>query len=288
MRVLIDTNSLESPELRVFLNAGPDNIAVLPEHTTAEIFKPRTLDAVFANHAILCAFPKQILVLHTNLHAIKVDARAPAITNRFIDLRTTKAFPAFCTMLDEARDGDIGYRLQLRKRQKWAAERANAVENAMGDLSETLAQVREHFTAHQLRLIGAGKTIPPEARQMILDISTAVAEDMARNGPGRAPVPPPPHRYNHFGWRWSLCDVINIIRLIGDGAQRRASDKSRNDHFDNVFAAFGTYFNGVMTDDKRLLAAQAIARLILRSLGARLGTDYIESGYILTLINEAD
>jgi hypothetical protein len=287
MRVLIDTNSLQTDELKVFLSADRENKAVLPEHTTAEIFKPRDLNTVFASHAILCEYPHQVLVLRANSHAMSIDARTPAISNRFIDRKATREFPEYCRDLREAQRGHPGYLRQIAQRQQWAQERPQAVEDALGDQADSLNELRQNFSPHELSQMSRGDNIPLRSRQVILAMVTSIAEQLARSFPSRASVPPSPYRYNHFGWRSALCDIIQLIRLINDGAQRRAPPRARNDHFDNVFATFGTYFNGVMSNDAGMLATQSIARLILRSLGARMATDYIESGYIVGLMEVA-
>lgn len=55
-----------------------------------------------------------------------------------------------------------------------------------------------------------------------------------------------------------------------------------------MFATFGTYFNGVMSMDRNQLMTHAIARIVLTSLGVRLARDYVESGYIFTLLDALD
>jgi hypothetical protein len=77
------------------------------------------------------------------------------------------------------------------------------------------------------------------------------------------------------------------MELLRKGAVRRAPAKARNDHFDNVFATYGTYFNGLMTNDSGPLLTQHVARLILNALEIRLATDYVESEYILDLLDKA-
>ena len=122
-------------------------------------------------------------------------------------------------------------------------------------------------------------------RGAILDLTQRLATTVCRMHSRKIIIPPPPHRYYHFGWRYALCHVIRLMQLMRKGATQRSPAKARNDHFDNVFATFGTYFNGVISDDRGTLATQAIARVILRALGARLAPDYIETGYILDALD---
>lgn len=63
MRVIIDTNRLQSEELWAFLAMSPDNRAVLPDYVLMEIMKPGRPEGVQGAFSILGQFPSQILAL---------------------------------------------------------------------------------------------------------------------------------------------------------------------------------------------------------------------------------
>lgn len=144
MRVVIDTNRLESDELRLFLKGDPRNRAVLPEHTVVEIFKPSDVEAVLSSFRILREYPQQVLLLASNSKCARVRPRGGALAERMIDRPVTREFPKFCKMLDFARDGHSGYRRQLAVRRTWALERVENVGIALGDQSESLVSLRQH------------------------------------------------------------------------------------------------------------------------------------------------
>ena len=288
MRVVIDTNCLESEELRVFLRADRSNFAVLPEHTIVEVFKPKTLASIFASYSVLCDFTRQVIVLKANRFAAGVNPRLAAISNRFIDRDSTRSFSTFCGVLEAAKSGHAGYNRQLAKRQEWARKRVESVQDGLGDQSEALDELRALFTAEDLRRLGAGEALSHRSRGLILGATQSIAERLAERQPIPLVLPRPPHRYYAFTWRYALCHLIQLVRLLSRGAVRRAPAKARNDHFDNVFATFGTYYNGLMTNDAESLATHGIARIVLRALGARLADDYVESGYILKVLEELE
>lgn len=286
MRVLIDTNCLESDELRLFLDGDQRNLAVLPEHTITEIFKPRSNDAIFASLSVLAEHPRQVLILGSNRQAGKVNPRAAAISNHFVDKASTRAFPRFCGALEQMKQGHRGLLRQLEKRRAWADERAKSAQTAFGDQSDSLADLAASFPAHELNRLRSGQPLSARSRATILEIVRRLT-DQVHDGRPDQPLRPqqPPHLYYDFTWRYVLCHVLQLMDLVRKGAVRRAPEKARNDHFDNVLATFGTYFNGVMTNDSGPLLTQHIARIVLRSLGARLAVDYVESEYILSLLD---
>ena len=107
---MIDTNSVETEELRLFLSADRDNAAVLPEHTVVEVFKQTSLEAIWASTSVLRGFPRQVVILRGNRYLSTVDARSPAISNRFVDRESTRAFSKWCKALEAAWEGHPGDR----------------------------------------------------------------------------------------------------------------------------------------------------------------------------------
>jgi hypothetical protein len=63
VKVVIDTNRLQSEELWGFLRMSPDNQAVLPDYVLMEIFKPGQPDEVRSAFSILAQFPGQVVAL---------------------------------------------------------------------------------------------------------------------------------------------------------------------------------------------------------------------------------
>lgn len=283
MRVVIDTNRLEDDELRIFLSADRENKAVLPEHTMAEVFKPRSLEAIYSQFLILSDFPKQVIVLKGNRHILKVRADAPAIANRFINRDETRAVPKFYKAISAAKAGNVGYQRQQIERHQWSIERVETALIELGDQSEAFAELRDAFGPEDLRRLAAKEPSTNRFRTNLMGTTDYLASRL-REGRTGLPLMEPPARYYDFTWRYALCHLVQALGLVAKGAVRRKPDKSANDHFDNVFATFGTYFNGLMTMDFGPLATQAIARIILKSLGVRLAEDYTESGYILSTL----
>lgn len=196
------------------------------------------------------------------------------MANAFIDKQQTRSFPAFTEAIGRASKGDSWCLAQLEQRRGWALERSKNTQQAIGDQSDALAELVSNFEGHELKELRAGRSLKSETRQKILALTTDLADYMQVTQFGGVHIFPPPYRYNQFVWRYTLCHVIQMMQLVRQGSKRRAPEKARNDHFDNVFATFGTFFNGVMTNDFGTLLTHEIARVILRSLGARLASPY--------------
>ena len=69
-----------------------------------------------------------------------------------------------------------------------------------------------------------------------------------------------------FIFRYALCGYVSILMRIGDGgAGKTKPEKLRNnDVIDVNIAAFATYFDGLLTADKRAAEIYAGAEFLLR------------------------
>ncbi len=287
MRVVIDTNQLQSEQLRIFLSADVRNLAVLPEHTIIEIFKPGTLDAVYASFEVLSDFPNQIIQLRANRHAADTNVRFPGFANRFISKDNSRGMPRFLGILAQARAGEVDIQSQLDERRRWALEQINKSIAGFGDIAEELAAMRTQFSSADLAALSRNERTSREFKYLLFDLTTAIADDLARKRTGRG-LPNGNSRYNDFNWRYVLCHLLQLLRVTANGGIRRNPKKVANDHLDNVFATFGTYYNGLMTEDATANATHVVARKILEILGARVPEDYLGGGYMLKIVDELD
>lgn len=283
MRVVIDTNSLQSHELRIFLSADRANVAILPEHTIVEVFKQNTLDQVYLSFEVISAFPNQIAILRSNRHVADTDVRYPGFANRFFDRSAIRGLPKFIQMLASAKAGDVRLQAQLGERRKWALERIDKGMLAFGDASEELATLRSQFNRSDLAALSRNERTSHEFKVLLFDLTTSFANDLWRQRTSKF-LSPGNSRFNDFTWRYVLCHLLRLLYLTADGGVRRKPMKLINDHFDNVFAAYGTYYNGLMTNDVDAQRTYLVARTVLEFLGGRVPEDYIGGGYILEAI----
>lgn len=222
MRVVIDTNCLESEELEFFLGSSNEHFAVIPAHTVAEIFRPNDNLAIFSALKIICASPAQVLVLKENRLANRVDPKASAISNHFIDKATTRKFPHFCVAIQAASDGHPQYLQKVEQRRQWAIERVETAQRSMGDQSEALAELSANFADSELRELRAGRKLKDETRFKMMSMTSLIAESMFADQSSGQHIHPAPYRYNQFVWRYALAHIVQMMQLLKAGAVRRA------------------------------------------------------------------
>lgn len=287
MRVVIDTNRLESEELRAFLELSSENLAVIPDYSAMEIFKPRDMEAVYSSLRILSEFPAQTLMLKSTSYINNLDARKPTLACRMIDKRRTREFSVVALAAVKARGGHKHYLEEFSKQNRWANAHLLHIKDSLGDMADAYQDMRELFTKDELRRYANREPLSRAMRAKIFATIYQLAHGLADTAPNRIQLPRRPYLFYHFVWRVALCTFIGLMETVRTGTIKKAPDKARNDQVDAFFAAYGTYFNGLMTSDKGPLATHHIARVVLKSLKVRLSEDYL-GGYDLVVADEMD
>ena len=89
VRTVIDTNRLQSEQLRRYLAANSNNYAVLPDFVQMEVLKGDTLASIYKAMRILGKFPNQVLVLKGTKLAWAVKGSKSGLQKRLIDPKQT-------------------------------------------------------------------------------------------------------------------------------------------------------------------------------------------------------
>ena len=106
-------------------------------------------------------------------------------------------------------------------------------------------------------------------RETLVQNVLLLAEHLFKDHPGVTQLPRGPEVRNTFIFRYALCGYVSILtRLADGGAGNTKPEKLRNDVIDVNFATFATYFDGLLTADKRAGEIYAEADVLLREVFA--------------------
>jgi hypothetical protein len=106
-------------------------------------------------------------------------------------------------------------------------------------------------------------------RERLVQNVLLLAGYLFKDHPGVAELPRGPEVRNTFIFRYALCGYASILKRIADGGAGKAKpDKLRNDVIDVNYAAYATYFDGLLTADKRAGEIYAEADFLLREVFA--------------------
>jgi hypothetical protein len=107
----------------------------------------------------------------------------------------------------------------------------------------------------------------PQMRERLVQNVLLLAEQLFKEHPSATEWPRGPEMRNTFIFRYALCGYVSILKRIEDGGTGSAKpEKLRNDVIDANFAAFATFFDGLLTADRRAGEIYAEAASLLREV----------------------
>jgi hypothetical protein len=279
LRVVIDSNRLQSDELRAFLQVNRANFAVLIDYAWMEAYKGNSVVSVQKSMSVLRDFPDQVIVLKGTKAVSALDPRAPGIAKRMYWSQGGREFQDTVEGLQRAEQGHRGALKQILDHGRAADKQMDKILAGMADLPATFSDMcDEVFTQSEVTEVKVGKEYGATLVRKLFDIADYLALRFYKAHPLRPKAPSRRSRYDAFNYRYAMASLIYFLSWVKDGGQmEKAAAKLRNDMIDISFATYGTYFNGVMTEDKRVRALQLELRVVLEQVGARLPEEYFET-----------
>jgi hypothetical protein len=252
MRKVIDSNCLQSEELRSYLAASSSNYAVLTEYAAMEAYKGNTLISIQKSMDIVSEYPEQIIVLKGTRAISSLRGKSRGLQNRIIDQVQTREFSKFVKTLRSARRGDRAAEKHLLKHGRNADKHLQGMLDDASDRGTNISMFFNLYSKEERRSLSAG---PPYSSELVDKITKNVLYIAGRLFQEHPDEPEWPTRtelpYTYI-FRSSLCIYLLVLDWITlGGFQGASSETHRNDFVDMTFAAYGTYFDGLMTSDSK-------------------------------------
>lgn len=274
MRVVIDSNRLQSLELETFLASGTSHRAVVTDWVMMEAYKGDMRKSLYKSIAVLEKYPRQVIVLRNTGQCMRVRADAQ-MANRLIWTEHTKTFPEFMQEVRAVEAGGAAIEEPLLERAREANRRMNQLLNQAELLLQGHAVMVSALTAADISAIRGGPVVPPDILRRVFSIALDVAEGFRQTF--EPPLPPPSlkMRNRDFLFRVGLAMTCSGLEWVRTGSPDKVkAEKVRNDYVDGMLSVYGTFFNGLMTGDAKLQRTHALNRHLLKAIGATLPDPY--------------
>jgi hypothetical protein len=263
-RKVVDSNFLQCEALRAYLSASPDNYAVLTDYVAMEAYKGDTLAWIYDRMEILSQYPQQVLVLTGTQDVCGLSGRAAASQEPLIDGTQTREFSDYCRHLLAAKRGDLALQRQLLEHGREATAHIDQMLIDMPTLSSGIDLMAKTYSPAELKILRRRERHTPQMREKLVRNVLLLTGQVFKKHPSVAESPNGPDVRDTFIFRYSLCACVSILKRIEDGGAGKAKpEKLRNDVIDVNFAAFATYFDGLLTADKRAAEIYAEAAFLL-------------------------
>jgi hypothetical protein len=253
-RLVVDSSMLQSENLRRFLDVSVTNFAVLPDFAWFELYKQKSVEAIITALSVIGDFPEQIIVLKSGREIAEIDPRTPVMTSIMQRTDVAHHIRGMVTTLNGPGRDEPEVSAQLERLWSGAVNLLPGMLDGAQDIITSLPEMAEQmFAPKQLRIIRKNMRYTPDmfssifgAADQIWETLSGVDRDQIRSSRLKE------FKTRTYLYRYALAIVIYLLWWIKNGNQaQKRLDRTRNDLIDLSFAVYGTYYEGLMTADKK-------------------------------------
>ena len=240
----------------------------MTDYTCMEALKKEPRLTFPKSMEILARHPDQVLVLKGTNEICSLSGRRSGLRRRMVSLEYTQHFKEFSSNYDKIAQGASD--ANIIENAKAATDHFNIISVHASVMLESIKNIAETcFTMAELKIIAEKKSYTDNIVRKILTMATDLSSGLFRSHPSGIKFPKPDTALNTFIFRYCLAGIILIIRWIEGGRQLRTkTEKVVNDLVDLNFAAYATFFNGILTDDDKQAYIYQETAFILKEIGA--------------------
>ena len=267
MRVVIDSNKLQSETLSSYFAKSVSNFAVITDYAAMEAYKGDTLTSIHRSMAILCDYPAKVIVLKNTRTVSGLKGRQAGLQRRLIDEGQTKGFAIYANQLRQAQQGRTHLQKQLLDHGREATAHLSRMHEDAGTTGSVMEDIAKLYSKEERRAIRLGGRYPSSMIDKTVRNVMEIAARAFRYHPNVHKTPSYSESPNTFIFRVALCTYLLALDwAVQGGAKEAAPAKHRNDFVDMTFAAYATYFDGLMTADTKVSRIHTKARVWLMAL----------------------
>lgn len=268
MRLVVDTSALRSDFTRDYLRASVSNELIVPQPVLTECLKGNAAENMRRSLIGLAQFPSQVSVLKSGKTLLMLRPRATGLQARLIDCRLTKGFRRNVSF-NLRQTGIAGFEVDaMIQSDKGVADAMHASYLQLSPRSRD-GMLCDHsmISDEEMSALRSRREILPslstKIERRVLATTAANFKTLGRNLASIRVC----HAIYSLQFRYAVAAEASIIDWHVAGGLEARSDKSiANDLIDLSQVAYGTYFDGVLASDERLLRVAELARFLTQEL----------------------
>jgi hypothetical protein len=270
MRKIVDANCLSDPILEEYLKSDQNNMAVLTEFAGMESFKGDPVKNICQSMKVLCQYPRQVIILKGARQIIR-ENQTPSSLNveLFIDEDQTKQFAESCNVIKQAEKGNPREIMPIKERGRKATEEMERLRQDAIKAAQGIIAISKTFDPNYLKILRRHDPIPEALGDKIIKDILILSALTIRDHPDMNKVPSARELRNTYIFRYSLCCYLLALDWLEKGGLNNSNvEKIRNDLIDMSYAAYATFFDGILSKDVKLNRIYKIAIYFLEHVFA--------------------
>ena len=267
MRKVIDSNFLQAPELTVYLSKSPENKVVLTDKVAMEAYKGDTLKSIYKSMAIVSDYPSQVVILKGTRLICGLRGHTKGLQSRLIDTTQTRKFGTYCRKLREAQQGHGDYQRYLLHLGKTATDHINQLQIEASQIASGVIEFGNTYSQEELRILRVSASLPVTVIEKMIKHILLLADAVFSQHPDVKDMPADITLFNTYIFRYALCMYLLSIRWITQGGVSDVKPINlANDVIDMNVVAYATFFDSLLSKDKKALSLYAEANYLLQKV----------------------
>lgn len=250
---IIDVGYLRDERVEAYLKDDVNNLLAFTDFACMEVLKGGVLYNIKKSLEIVAKYANQILILKSMPKIMKVDYNSKNFRETFIDKEQTLTFPEFCIRVSRVDDSDTEFAEDLLKRSRDATKCLNEIIGNAALMLKAIKAYNQKMDQDFLKYIRTGKKWRINEYQYACTQVLEVCKKLFEMNINKTQLPEKENFLNHYIFRHTLSNYLLVLKwLIDHGWTSYPDVKMRNDSVDMTYVAFATYFDGVLSKDKKI------------------------------------
>lgn len=267
MKKIIDAGALRSPELSYFLAASPTNMAVICDYASMESFKGDGEINIRNSLRILSGHTRQVIILKSTSQITLLKAHSGGLHKRFTDYKQTEDFPAYCRAIFNGAVDPSRLTADIKRKEVRSNTHFQKLQENAENIRNGLTTLFQSYPPDDLRCLRAGKSVSEAFSNRVVNDIVGVTNALFRDSLKEEEFPTPPDALFSFQFRYALCSYALALNWAAKGGfETVAAAKLRNDYVDMIYAAYATFFDGLISKDNKLLEIYRMALWLLKNI----------------------
>ena len=274
--IVFDKNLMRAQAMEEFLAMNRNHAIAFSDWTIIEMQKKSALATSRGSLAIAAKFPNQVFALRPGYDILDDEIRAKDNAIKLIDYRESVRLRQLAADLRRIPPPKhLGPTMQ--EAEVYASTMIERLRDEVSDWEDALVSAAGVFTEEERRAIAMQQKISDATRRKAIDLlleatRNFMIDNQQKQGTEAIKIK---DAMSMFAFRYSLCVLIYTLSWIGEGAGRgKKLERRVNDAIDLQVAAVGTFFEGVLSNDRQVSNISFVVRKLLRQWGAYVGRDW--------------
>jgi hypothetical protein len=272
MKKVVDINYLQSPKLEGYLARSKDDCVVLTDYAGREIYKHNALNNLANKLEIISRYPSQIIILKGTREIVNITLSYSKIPQILIDDEQTAGFPLFCDAIKAAREGDKLVLGEVLLNESFASQDLEGLIKDYPLIISTVKEFAKSCDHLQLKALRTGEGLHPDILENMSNRIFSLTLNAFKKHFNVKIRPEFDIVKDSYIFRNIVGILLWSLRWIKDGGIDQISeDKIRNDIVDMSYITYATYFDGILSLDKKLNAIYMDTLNYLRLINCQTG-----------------